>query len=208
VLIQPDGKIVAAGSAKNPATYYDFALARYLPNGALDIGFGNSGKVRTDFGVQNLDQARAAVLQPDGKIVAAGFASLDFGDTRFGVARYHVNGSLDTSFHGDGKARLHFGSCCERANSVLLQPDGKLVVVGFPDSESSDSDFVLARLDAGGELDPSFGKRGRVRTSFGSLNGGANAAALQPDGKIVAVGFQATSGSQSAEFALARYLAH
>src|SRR5207244_7721255 len=91
--------------------------------------------------------------------------------------------------------------------SVLLQSDGKLVLVGFPDDESSDSDFLLARLNPRGSLDPTFGVRGKVRTSFGDLNGGANGAALQSDGKIVAVGFQATSSSnRTVDFALARYL--
>ena len=98
-------------------------------------------------------------------------------------------------------------SCCQSAKKVLLQDDGKIVVVGYPDSESSDSDFVLARMTSDGRLDDSFGHHGRVRTSFGDLNGGANGAALQPDGKIVAVGFQATSGSKSVQFAMARYLA-
>jgi uncharacterized delta-60 repeat protein len=206
VLIQPDGKIVAAGSAKDPFTYYDFALARYLPDGTLDTAFGHGGKMRTDFGVQNLDQARAAVLQPDGKIVLAGFASLAFGDTRYAAARYNADGTIDKSFGSKGRTQLHFGTCCERMNSLLLQSDGKLVMVGFPDSESSDSDFVLARLDTHGALDPGFGKNGWVRTSFGNLNGGANGAVLQADGKIVAVGFQATSTDKTVEFAIARYL--
>jgi hypothetical protein len=73
-------------------------------------------------------------------------------------------------------------------------------------TESSDSDFLLARLNTNGALDTTFGIGGEVRTSFGDLNGGANAAALQPDGKIVAVGFQATATNRFAEFALARYL--
>jgi uncharacterized delta-60 repeat protein len=89
---------------------------------------------------------------------------------------------------------------------VLLQSDGKIVTVGFPDSESSDSDFVVARLDSAGALDNTFGIGGKVRTSFGNLNGGAYGAALQADGKIVAVGFQATSTSTGVDFALARYL--
>ena len=206
VLVQPDGRIVAAGSAKNPFNFYDFALARYEADGTLDTSFGQGGKVRTDFGAQNFDRARSAVLQPDGRIVAAGFASLAFGDTRYAAARYNADGTIDKSFGTKGRVRLHFGSCCEEAHSVLLQGDGKIVLVGYPDSESSDSDFVLARLDAGGVLDPGFGKNGWVRTSFGSLNGGANGATLQPDGKIVAVGFQATGSDKSVEFALARYL--
>ena len=206
VLVQPDGRIVAAGSAKNPFNFYDFALARYEADGTLDTSFGQGGKVRTDFGAQNFDRARSAVLQPDGRIVAAGFASLAFGDTRYAAARYNADGTIDKSFGTKGRVRLHFGSCCEEAHSVLLQGDGKIVLVGYPDSESSDSDFVLARLDAGGVLDPGFGKNGWVRTSFGNLNGGANGATLQPDGKIVAVGFQATGSDKSVEFALARYL--
>ena len=88
VLVQPDGKIVAAGSAKNPTNFYDFGLARYLPNGTIDTTFGSGGKVRTDFGTRGYDQARSAVLQPDGKIVAAGFAISQNGGTwNFAVAR-------------------------------------------------------------------------------------------------------------------------
>ena len=75
-----------------------------------------------------------------------------------------------------------------------MQSDGKIVTVGYPNTESSDSDFLLARLNSTGSLDSTFGAGGKVRTSFGNLNGGANGAAVQADGKIVAVGFQATTG--------------
>jgi uncharacterized delta-60 repeat protein len=207
VLVQPDGKIVAVGSAKNPVNYYDFALVRYLATGAIDTTFGSAGRVRTDFGAHNFDQARAAVLQPDGKIVAAGFAiSQNGGVQNFAVARYGSNGVLDPAFGSGGKRQIDFGSCCQSANRVLLQDDGKIIVVGYPNTESSDSDFLLARLSSNGTLDATFGGDGRVRTSFGDLNGGANGAVLQPDGKIVAVGFQATNTSKWAQFAMARYL--
>jgi len=207
VLVQPDGRLVAVGSAKNPANFYDFALARYHANGTLDTGFGSAGKVRTDAGGHNFDRARTAALQPDGKIVAAGFGSSPLGTQRFAVARYGSDGALDTSFSGDGKLQIDFGSCCAYANSVLVQDDGKIIVVGIADTESSDSDFLLARLSPKGSLDPTFGSGGKVRTSFGDLNGGAFGAVLQPDGKIVAVGFQATNSEKWAEFAVARYLA-
>ena len=65
---------------------------------------------------------------------------------------------------------------------------------------------MLARLSSRGSLDNTFGIGGKVRTSFGDLNGGANGAALQSDGKIVAVGWQATFSNQFSNFALARYL--
>ena len=207
ILLQKDGKLVAVGSAKNPTNFYDFAAARYLSDGAIDTTFGVAGKVRTDFGDHNFDQARSAVLQRDGKIVAAGFAvSQNGGVQNFAIARYDSNGVLDPSFSSDGLMQISFGSCCQSANKVLLQRDGKIVTVGFPNSESSDSDFVLARLTSGGALDPTFGIGGKVRTSFGDLNGGANGAVLQQDGKIVAVGFQANFNSERANFALARYL--
>jgi uncharacterized delta-60 repeat protein len=208
VLVQPDGRIVAVGSALSQLTFYDFAAARYLANGALDASFGSGGKVTTDFGDQGMDQARSAVLQPDGRIVAAGMAvSLDGASSNFAVARYKANGAIDKTFSGDGRMQIDFGSCCQSAHSVLLQRDGRIVVVGYPDSESSDSDFTLARLNPNGSLDSSFGNGGRVRTSFGDLNGGANGATLQADGKIVAAGFQATNTPKSAQFAVARYLA-
>src|SRR6185437_6524885 len=78
--------------------------------------------------------------------------------------------------------------------------------VGYANTESSDSDFLLARLTSDGSLDSTFGSGGKVRTSFGDLNGGANGAIFQPDGKVVAVGFQATGLELFADFALARYL--
>ncbi len=207
ILIQPDRKIVAVGSANDPATFYDFAAARYLSNGTIDTTFGVAGKVRTDFGDQNFDRARSAALQPDGRIVAAGFAiSHGGGVQNFAVARYTSNGVLDTTFSRDGKTQIDFGSCCQSANKVLLQRDGKIITVGYPNTESSDSDFLLARLNTSGSLDTTFGIGGKVRTSFGDLNGGANGAALQRDGKIVAVGFQANFSSRRADFALARYI--
>jgi uncharacterized delta-60 repeat protein len=207
VLIQPDGKIVAVGSANDPVTNYDFAAARYLSNGALDTTFGAGGKVRTDFGDQNFDRARSAALQTDGKIVAAGFAiSHGGGVQNFAVARYTSAGVLDTTFSNDGLTQIDFGDCCQSANKVLLQSDGKIITVGYANTEDSDSDFLLARLTTRGAIDTTFGIGGKVRTSFGDLNGGANGAVLQPDGKIVAVGFQATFTTVRAEFALARYL--
>jgi uncharacterized delta-60 repeat protein len=206
-LIQPDGKIVAVGSANDPATFYDFAAARYLSNGTIDTTFGVGGKVRTDFGDQNFDRARSAALQADGRIVAAGFAiSQNGGSQNFAVARYTASGILDTTFSGDGRTQIDFGNCCQGATKVLLQSDGKIITIGGSNGESAEDDFLLARLNPRGSLDSTFGVGGMVRTSFGDLNGGANGGALQSDGKIVAVGFQATFSNQFSNFALARYL--
>jgi uncharacterized delta-60 repeat protein len=207
VLIQPDGKIIAVGSANDPVNFYDFAAVRYLSNGAIDPSFGVGGEVTTDFRGGGFDRARAAVLQADGKIVAAGFATTVSGASQnFAVARYTSSGALDTTFSADGRTQIDFGSFLQSAYQVLLQSDGKIITVGYPNSESSDSDFLLARLTSTGALDPTFGTGGEVRTSFGDLNGGALGAALQADGKIVAVGFQATFSRTKVDIAVARYL--
>ena len=104
-----------------------------------------------------------------------------------------------------GKHEIDFGTA-QSATKVLLQSDGKIIAVGGANGGSSADDFFLARLKPNGSLDNTFGIGGKVRTSFGDLNGGANGAALQADGKIVAVGFQSTFTNQFANFALARYL--
>jgi uncharacterized delta-60 repeat protein len=207
VLLRSDGRIVVVGSSRSRLSDYDFAAARYLGNGQLDTAFGQGGKVSTDF-AGGFDRARTAALQPDGDIVAAGFAIRPNGShENFAAVRYLADGALDPAFGGDGKVQVSFDSCCQFANRALLQRDGKIVLVGFADTESSDSDFLLARLNANGALDATFGNAGRVRTSFGDLNGGAYGALLQPDGRIVAVGFQAYYPTpKGVQFALARYL--
>jgi uncharacterized delta-60 repeat protein len=207
VLIQSDGKVVAVGSANGPSDYYNFAVARYLTNGSLDTTFGAGGKVRTDFGNNDLDIAYAAALQPDGKIVAAGTTVFDLGVSQdFALVRYNPNGTVDTTFDADGRVLIDFGSFAQSAYAVLIQSDSKIITVGYPNTESNDSDFLLARCNPDGSLDPGFGAGGKVRTSFGDLNSGANGAVLQPDGKIVAVGFNPTQKESGVEFALARYL--
>jgi uncharacterized delta-60 repeat protein len=113
---------------------------------------------------------------------------------------------LDTAFGTNGMTQIDFANCCQSATKVLLQPNGKIITVGGSNGESAEDDFLLARLTATGALDPTFGVGGKVRTSFGDLNGGANGAVFQADGKVVAVGFQATGLEFFADFAVARYL--
>src|SRR5215204_1986697 len=122
VVIQPNGKIVAVGSVGTTGGQ-DFALARYNPNGALDPTFSGDGKQTTGFG--RFDGAQGMAIQPDGKIVAAGFAL----DGDFGLARYNPNGALDPTFSGDGKQTTGFGRF-DGAQGMAIQPDGKIVAAG------------------------------------------------------------------------------
>src|SRR5262249_60035871 len=107
-----------------------------------------------------------------------------------------------TSFGNRGKVTTDFGSATESAYGVVLQGDGKIVLVGFV--ASSTKDFALARYNANGTLDTGFGSGGKVTTDFSSSNDIAYAVVLQSDGKIVVAG-SATGPSTADDFALARY---
>ncbi len=193
VAIQADGEIVAVGAGRGPNQFSDFALARYDPDGSLDTSFSGDGRQTTDFG--GVDWASGVALQTDGKIVVVGRAIGRLGGASdFALARYNPNGSLDTSFSGDGRQTTDFGGDAE-ANGVALQPNGKIVVVG-----RSGGDFALARYTVNGALDTSFAGDGKQTTAFGG-SAEATGVALQGDGKIVVAG----RGGFPSDFALARY---
>src|SRR6185369_4103592 len=106
----------------------------------------------------------------------------------FALVRYKPNGSLDTSFNGTGKVTTAIGPGDDWAEALVLQPDGKLVVAGYS-WNGSDYDLALVRYDSNGSLDPSFNGTGKVITAIGPGGDGADALALQADGKLVAAGF-------------------
>ena len=195
VVLQPNGKIVVAGTNGD-----GFALVRYLPDGSLDTTFGGDGKVAgPTFGG---GWAVAVALQPDGKIVAAG--AYDF--FNFAVARYTVHGDLDPTFSHDGALTTDVGGGEQGAHAVVVLPSGKIVAVGFTGPHEGGEPpgrFVLVRYRANGVLDPVFSGDGKVYTKFDG-GAGANAATLQPDGKIVAVGGKGLYGDDG--FAIARYI--
>jgi uncharacterized delta-60 repeat protein len=205
VAIQADGKIVAAGYGfiASLRSDYDFALVRYTTAGGLDTTFGGDGVVTTPIG-SRADYAKAVAIQADGKIVAAGYgfiASVTAGND-FALARYTSGGALDTTLGGDGIVTTRIGSSHDVAESVAIQPGGKIVLAGHSIIGSS-RDFALARYTSGGALDSTFGGDGIVITRIGSSHDAAEAVAIQPDGKIVVAGLS-TIGS-SRDFALARY---
>src|SRR5215216_2127301 len=159
------------------------AVGAQAAPGDLDPTFSGDGKQTTDLPL-GLSAAAAVVLQPeDGKIVAVG-TDLAHGSGVFAVARYNPNGTLDTSFSGDGKQRTEGFS---GATGVAVQADGKIVAVGGTGGEGQAKDFALARYNTGGSLDTSFSGDGKQRTDFGGSDA-ARAVVLQADGKIVAVG--------------------
>jgi uncharacterized delta-60 repeat protein len=191
VTIQADGKIVAAGSAGD-----SFALARYNTDGSLDPTFSGDGKVLTHIGGGGF--ASGVAIQADQKIVAAGVSFNVSGD--FALARYNADGSLDSTFSGDGKLTTDFFGEFDAADGgVAIQADQKIVAAGFSTAGPNSPNFALTRYNPNGSLDPTFDADGRVVTDFGSISDFASGVAIQADQKIVA------AGAAGGRFGLARY---
>lgn len=201
LLIQSNGKIIVAGTSSSGATSDDFALARYNTDGSLDTSFGQGGKVTTNFGPLSIEDAYAAALQADGKIVLAGMVHTNTSDD-FALARYNSDGSLDTGFGSAGLVTTDFGSTNDTAHAIVIQSDGKIIAGGY--SINGSQNFALARYNADGTLDASF-DGGKITTDF---NGGADTLeglVLQTDGKVIAAGFSFPRRSSVPQVALARY---
>jgi uncharacterized delta-60 repeat protein len=195
VAIQTDGKIITAGgsftgTSINTLQPFDFALARHDSGGTPDAAFDNDGKVTTDFLGASIDIAKAVAIQPDGRIIAAGFvhargAGADSGD--LALARYDSDGRLDPTFGAGGKVITAgaFPRVWRATSGIAIQSDGKIVVTAgiATDARVENPQFSIFRYDESGKLDVTFGIGGRIVTDF---SGGASAAAvaIQPDGKI------------------------
>jgi uncharacterized delta-60 repeat protein len=189
---QPDGKLVVAGETYNP---YNFALVRYSSDGSLDPDFGTAGIVNDSRGLQ--DAAYAVALQPDGKLVAGGI-SYD----ACALRRYQTDGEPDPTFGANGATTTSlsgsgFSFCA--ISALVLQPDGKLLAAGTAYDEYAGYRFALLRYNADGSLDPSLGTNGIVTTSIGNSYAFARALVLRPDGRLVA------GGPADGDFALVGY---
>ena len=212
VAIQSDGKIVVAGTARSSALFgaADFAVVRYNADGSLDSSFDTDGKVITDFFGFD-DQGNGVAIQSDGRIVVAGTAKPANDTSDFGVVRYDANGTLDTTFDGDGKALTDIAADWDEANAVAIQPgDGKLVVVGgaiVPNAIGWFHDFALVRYDTNGGLDAGFGAGGKVITDFSSGNDMGVDVVIAGDGRIIAAGWVADPADVELliDFGVARY---
>jgi uncharacterized delta-60 repeat protein len=199
VVVQSDGKIVLAGQSFQDGTGNDFALARLNSNGSLDSFFDFDGKKTIDFGSSN-DQGTSLAVQANGQIVVAGLSYQGPGGEDFAVARLNITGGLDTSFDGDGKKTIDFGSSLDSGNGVAVQADGKIVVAGTSQGATS-SDIAVARLNNNGSLDTSFDGDGRQTIDFGSSFDFGSGVVVQANGKIVVAG--TSGGATSYDFAVA-----
>jgi len=179
--IQPDGKILLGGYCYNGSDY-DFCIARFNSNGTLDTTFGFSGKVIQPIGSFG-DYGLSLAIQPDGKILLGGTCQ-GVSNNDFCIARFNSNGTLDTTFGSSGKVIQPIGSSNDFGRSLVIQPDGKILLGGY-----CAGDFCIARFDSNGTLDTTFGFSGKVIQPIGSSDDAGQSLAIQPDGKILLGGY-------------------
>lgn len=162
------------------------------PHGVLDTGFDGDGKVTIPIGIAAAGQGVA--VQPDGKVIVVGWSTpgQDLYED-FTVARLNRDGSLDTSFSGDGLLTVDFtninGSRQDFATAVAIQPDGRIVVVGnsVQGTVGASDDFGIVRINPTGTLDSTFGDGGKTIVDFGFADV-PESIAIQRNGKLVVAG--------------------
>jgi uncharacterized delta-60 repeat protein len=181
---QADGRILVAGRASPGGA----VVARLRATGALDPDFGAGGRVT----LSAATSAGAVLVAPDRNILVTGTS----GSAVMTVTRLRPDGSLETTFGSGGTATVDFGSLADLLGGAVLQPDGKIVLAGYTQASE---DVAVARLDANGALDATFGTGGKATVEFGTATFG-NAVALAPNGRIVVAG-QKTGAD---DFAVAR----
>jgi uncharacterized delta-60 repeat protein len=201
VAVQIDGKFVVAGGADGAGGR--FALARYNADGSLDTTFSGDGKVTTNLNT-GFDDATGVAVQADGKIVAAGWTGpRTSNDYRFAVARYNPDGSLDSTFSGDGVASTDFTGGNDYAWDMALQADEKIVAVGSAAGQGER--FALARYNANGSLDTTFSGDGKVVQNLNTGSDVLTGVSVDASGRIVAAGWTGPRRSLNYRFAVARY---
>jgi uncharacterized delta-60 repeat protein len=208
VAIQPDGKILVAGSG-SPCCFASIYVARYLPDGSRDGSFGDAGRVRIPGICCDGAHANGLAVAPDGKIVVAGTVYNTYPEDAF-VARLTSSGDPDPSYGDGGLVRLKLGDAeyqVSNANALVLQGQ-KAVIAGRILLSAGRQLVMLARLDADGELDETFGTGGVVQDAVTS-EGSSEASALASwNGKLVVAGTNwPVRNDPEGRFLIARYLA-
>ncbi len=202
VAIQSDGKIVAGGTG-NSIGY----IFRFLPDGSLDLSFGNSGKVSLQYG--GYTSVKDIIIMNDGSILAAG--QIGGNGTDGFVTKINSDGSANTSFGSNGKYIVNFGNQ-EYITSMSCQSDGKIVLggaYGYMIGSNPTIDFLIVRLLPEGILDNSFNSSGKITFGFGLNNyNGCNSLAINAGNEIFAVGYCNTFQQTNSNFAIAKLMSN
>ena len=220
IAIQADGKIVVVGGTDDANDNVVMAVVRYNPDGTLDTSFGPAGTgiVRTDASDPAATNPRSdaddVAIQADGKIVVVGDAEDVNGNTVIAVVRYNPDGSLDSTFDGDGIVRTDASDPAaldpdSDAEGVVIQSDGKIVVAAEGDDANNIEVVAVVRYNPDGSLDTTFDGDGIVRTdasdpASANPESEGNDVAIQADGKIV-VAAEGNDANDNEVVAVVRY---
>ena len=203
VLIQDDGAIVVAGGSFD-CTRERFLVVADFPDGTRDSSFGNRGMVTTTFESLTVTPGGIA-LHPDGGLVVAGGGRSAFGGaTDIVMARYMSDGTLDPSFGSGGRVVSDLGES-ELAESVVIQPDGKIIIGRLSQGAGNLQDFAVARYQANGvRLDPTFANGGKLVFDFMSSDEMIRDVTVQEDGEIIVAGRMCVGSTY--DFAIVAYV--
>ncbi len=214
VAIQPDGKILVAGSTGGSQKENGFYLIiRLNSEGTLDTSFANGGILKDRLDSSGTNFIHDIIIQKDGKIIAVGYVyPKNENYFKLLILRFNKDGSKDKLFGNGGAVVEKFSEFCDGGSSVDIQSDGKIVVSGVTNFISEMSSplclraFCLARYNANGTLDKKFGNGGKVVTTFQDGADFGTQVALLPDGKIILAGNVGDSLANSGDnFTLLRY---
>jgi uncharacterized delta-60 repeat protein len=181
MVVQPDGKIIVAGSYfyyLYPQSFdlvWEMSLMRFKPDGSRDSSFNGTGNVKKI--LEHGTRIAALVLQPDGRML------ITFNNGT--LFRYLPTGKLDSSFNDSGEVKLPYLLTYDYTSGTAIQPDGKILITG----NVINSYMLLTRLNQDGRPDSTFGRYGMRNVIIDSVSRMVGSAlSVQPDGKIVAVG--------------------
>lgn len=192
--LQPDNKIVAAGTFSNT-----LAVFRFHPNGTLDSTFGTNGHTEIVIGA-NSNSTRALTVLPTGSIVVAAADGSDFL-----LLRYNSLGGIDSAFGGTGIVRSDFFGSVDEIGGMLVQADGKILASGYTWNNSTGYDFAVCRYLSNGTLDASFGNSGKTTVDFGTIYDYGNKIHRRANGNYVLVG-NSTLNDAKNKYAVAELL--
>ncbi len=184
ILLVANGKILVTGYAFN-GDARDFAAAQYNADGSLDLSFSYDGMVTTYVGRSGT--CNSSVRQPDEKLILFGWSS-EGNNLSFVALRYNADGTLDDTFGVNGIVVTDIGGISDYGYSLALQPDGKIVAVGYTYTSADVYNYAVVRYHADGSLDNSFGEDGIATASIGPDFDNITYVVIQPDGKIIVVG--------------------
>lgn len=206
MVFQEDGKIVLAGFSINNEGRYQMTVARIHPDGSLDSEFATNGQLVYNIGIDQ-DLLTAVGIQSDGKIVVGGHTYIHNRPRLqydFAIMRLNTDGSFDTSYGTNGVTTVKLVEEANYTNDLVIQADDKAILAGRT-VLWAEYDFAMMRFTTQGELDTSFGDGGTVKTDINNREDQGHAIALQPDNKIIFVGYSYAAGGDSSDFVMVRY---